>query len=459
MIFLFQYQTGTEETYESSCPEGLWFANQVPDNACATVALLNIINNIPDVKLGNELLDFKETTRSLSPFERGEAIDDFHHVKIIHNSFAREIDMLESDLSWKRKQAKARTDARKRKAGPSPNKQPAKKAKLSLAASNALPNKETGAKTFEDTDPLSNSLRRSGRTRKQTAKYQEVDTDDNADVTTTGLISEEGYHFIAYMPIRDEVWRLDGMDPFPQNLGRPEDGQDWLSIVKPALQARMAQYAEGQIEFSLMAVVQDPILDDRDALAANIQSIRKVELALDKKNPEWKRFLHHTVTDGHDQKTCASLQAEQKANGAIEINGPNGDEKGDEDDTQQPKAAESHEVKTEQDRPEEGLIKTMSIEYGISEADIASTKIPDSIEQQIVEGDAESLLALRTQLVTQQAGCRHTVRDEMQTAESDREQVRLRRHDFKPFFSTWIASLKDEELLKTVVAKTKTRAK
>jgi len=460
MIFLFQYQTGTKETYEASCPEGLWFANQVPDNACATVALLNIINNIPDVKLGSELRDFKATTQPLSPFERGEAIDDFNHVKIIHNSFARELDMLESDLSWKRKQAKARTDAKKRKASPALSTQPAKKSKPSPVISDSLSVKRRASTTDQPADFVSKSPRRSGRTRKQTVKYQELDSDNHADVNTAGLISEEGYHFIAYMPIGDEVWRLDGMDPFPQNLGRPERGQDWLSIVKPALQSRMAQYADGQIEFSLMAVVQDPLLEARDALAVNIRSIREVELALDEKNPDWKHFIHNVVADDHDQNTCGSQETRPTPAIINEIN-----RSSDEDkrivghNTKQAGPVENGEVSTDQDRPKEDLVKSMSIEFGISEADIISSTIPGKILQQTVEGNAESLLALRTQLVTQQARCRCAIRDELQNAESDREQVRLRRHDFKPLFSTWAASLKDERLLKSAVAKTPRKAK
>ena len=30
---------------------------------------------------------------------------------------------------------------------------------------------------------------------------------------------ESGFHFIAYVPIKDEVWRLDGMQRTPLNIG------------------------------------------------------------------------------------------------------------------------------------------------------------------------------------------------------------------------------------------------
>lgn len=62
---------------------------QTVDNACASVALLNIVNNIPSADLGEHLQQFKEFTRTFTPALRGDAIGNFDFVKQIHNSFAR----------------------------------------------------------------------------------------------------------------------------------------------------------------------------------------------------------------------------------------------------------------------------------------------------------------------------------------------------------------------------------
>lgn len=59
------------------------------ENACATVALLNIIYNIEDIEIGEELKSFREFTKDLSPAMRGYAIGNFEFVKKVHNSFAR----------------------------------------------------------------------------------------------------------------------------------------------------------------------------------------------------------------------------------------------------------------------------------------------------------------------------------------------------------------------------------
>lgn len=64
-------------------------SRKTTDNACASVALLNIINNVPGIDLGDELEQFKGFTADLSPALRGYAIINFSFVKQIHNSFAR----------------------------------------------------------------------------------------------------------------------------------------------------------------------------------------------------------------------------------------------------------------------------------------------------------------------------------------------------------------------------------
>lgn len=59
------------------------------DNACASVALLNIVNNVPNLDLGPNLQSFKDFTKDFSPALRGDAIANFSFVKEIHNTFAR----------------------------------------------------------------------------------------------------------------------------------------------------------------------------------------------------------------------------------------------------------------------------------------------------------------------------------------------------------------------------------
>ncbi|CAG8241613.1 unnamed protein product [Penicillium salamii] len=101
LIFLFRWRQDNDGKQEATCPDGLWFANQTANNACASVALLNIVNNIPDIELGDHLQSFKDFTMPFTPALRGDAINNFEFVKRIHNSFARKMDMLSSDLQLK----------------------------------------------------------------------------------------------------------------------------------------------------------------------------------------------------------------------------------------------------------------------------------------------------------------------------------------------------------------------
>lgn len=100
LVFLFQYHPGLDETQDEDDPDGdLWFANQTTHNACATVSLLNIILNVPQVQLGPSLASFKESTRSLSTALRGYRLSSDPFIRRIHNSFTRRMDHLNTDLA------------------------------------------------------------------------------------------------------------------------------------------------------------------------------------------------------------------------------------------------------------------------------------------------------------------------------------------------------------------------
>ncbi len=67
--------------------------SQTVSNACATVAMLNIVNNIPEIDPGEHLRQFKQFTHNFTPAQRGDAISNFDFIKQIHNSFARLVHM------------------------------------------------------------------------------------------------------------------------------------------------------------------------------------------------------------------------------------------------------------------------------------------------------------------------------------------------------------------------------
>lgn len=88
LVFLYEYfAEDNEETGEDD--RDVWFANQTTQNACATIALLNIIMNAKGLHLGERLEKFKKESQDLSPPLRGNMINNSDWIRVAHNSFAR----------------------------------------------------------------------------------------------------------------------------------------------------------------------------------------------------------------------------------------------------------------------------------------------------------------------------------------------------------------------------------
>lgn len=200
LIFLSRYVAFDQGTDVNTPSDTLWFANQVSSFSCATVALMNIINNRPDLQLGAELRKFKESTYSLSPKERGLALDNLSPVRDVHNSFATFNDKLFVDI---RLRDDVKTHNTKRRA----------------------------------------QTRWKGRKNRKKAR-----SDDNDD-------DESGLHFVAFVPAMGQLWRLDGLERKPTSIGQIGDADNWLMMVVPVLEAQFSAAAMNELEFSLLSVV------------------------------------------------------------------------------------------------------------------------------------------------------------------------------------------------------------
>ncbi|CAD6577040.1 MAG: hypothetical protein ASARMPRED_008107 [Alectoria sarmentosa] len=296
------------EKQEQSCPEGVWFANQTINNACASVALLNIVNNVPSIDLGESLHRFKLFTANFTPALRGDAIGNFDFVKQVHNSFARKMDMLNADLLLK-------------------NEATAKKGKRKTA-----------------------------------------DEDEN----------EGGFHFIAFMPINDQLWKLDGLERQPMCLGSVQG--DWLRQAKPDIEARMAQYEEGHIEFAILSLVRDPLLEMVPALAENVKGINALSTHLDIVKPGWKDFIDSSTNGG--------------------IAGT------------------------------DSVIRSLNLAYGLTQ-EMLNKAEPSQAVMDLCHCDiASDILGYREHLITAQAGLRMSVKEEVQSNQSDEERAAARTCDY-----------------------------
>ncbi|RMY75471.1 hypothetical protein D0863_02559 [Hortaea werneckii] len=443
-IFLFRYKDADAQSQSNgSCPKHVWFANQTPDYACASFALLNIVNNIPGLRLGKELQDFKNFTQDMDPLSRGDAVDDFAFVRRIHNSFARETDLLHADMQlWSKadkhkrqlaaEKAKETRAAKKALKTSPPAETPGKATGVTPNGKSARTPKPTAKKSAasnlreEDPDgefqssasPLKNgeghdnegtAPRRSAREPKPRKDTYATDANATDEATAT---EEEGFHFIAYMPIQGHVWKLDGLDRHPQDLGsfgesgadnddnsdsKEEGGGDWKQLVIPELTARMAQCETG-IQFNLMAVLHDPLQSERESLAQNAKTLQLIDSALDGLAEGWREM-------------------------------------------------EGGETPSD-------IVTTSAAELGISAFDIEHAEIPGDAQKTLDEygGDFLKLLGLRGEVIAQQRPLRLAVRDAMTAVRGDDEKARHRRHDYASFIRGWLGALAEEEVLADLVA-------
>mmetsp|Transcript_55625 Transcript_55625/g.161165 ORF Transcript_55625/g.161165 Transcript_55625/m.161165 type:complete len:373 (+) Transcript_55625:91-1209(+) len=93
LVFLFKWQqeaTSGGETVDAA-DHGVFFAQQVIQNACATQAILSVLLNAPaELDLGPHLKEFKEFTAALDPQMKGLAISNSEPVRKAHNSFRQQ---------------------------------------------------------------------------------------------------------------------------------------------------------------------------------------------------------------------------------------------------------------------------------------------------------------------------------------------------------------------------------
>ncbi|WEW60370.1 cysteine-type deubiquitinase [Emydomyces testavorans] len=302
--------------------EMLGFLQYTVNCACASVALLNIINNIDDVDIGEQLHHFKAFTMEFTPALRGDAISNFKFVKQVHNSFARRMDILNADLQLK-------------------NDSTVKKSKAS----------------------------------KRNQSFDE---------------SEAGFHFIAFVPANGKVWKFDGLERQPQSLGN-YIGEDWLELARPEIQSRMAEYEEDQIEFSILSLVRDPIIEIVNQLALNVKSL---------------------ITIDEQLSNCPTLSG--------------------------------------LDCLDDGTVTGPDLSLNLTQSILEKAAVPEDDLQRYKTISRDCLLSLRKALVDAQKAIRASIKEEQQSCEADNNYADKRRHDYGPAVQRWLQLLARKGLIEYV---------
>lgn len=155
---------------------------------------------------------------------------------------------------------------------------------------------------------------------------------------------------------------------------------DWLGQAKPDIEARMAQYEEGQIEFAILSLVRDPLLEMVPALAKNVKDINALSTRLDTVKPRWKDFIDSS-TNGEFMDTNS-------------------------------------------------FISSVNLAYGLSQEMLDQAE-PSQAVMDLCHGDvASDILGHREHLITTQADLRMSIREEIQSNQSDEERAAARTCDY-----------------------------
>jgi ubiquitin carboxyl-terminal hydrolase L5 len=172
--------------------------------------------NAENIELGERLKAFKEQSSSLDAPLRGDLLCNTAWIRNVHNQFARRLDLLNADLALE---------------------QDAKKSTNRKAAARTAKRRKTKPST------------------------------------------DAGYHFVAYVPVGDEVYQLDGLEKAPACIGSVSAGSDWTAVIQPFIEARMLQYESEQLSFNLLALCGSPLQQLRVDLAKNLTETAQVQQA------------------------------------------------------------------------------------------------------------------------------------------------------------------------------------
>ncbi|KAM6502445.1 Ubiquitin carboxyl-terminal hydrolase, family 1 domain containing protein [Amanita muscaria] len=179
-IFLFKWlptsqnesapQSGGE--YDVDFPG--FFAHQVVNNACATLAVLNALGNIPSLTAGAQLTELLSFSAGLDAQTRGLVITSSDWLREAHNALS---------------------------------------------------------------PPHAISLDGLGLPKR----------------------AEDAYHFVVYLPVMGALYEFDGLKQYPVKHGHCGDPDEWVTKAREVIETRIGTYPEGSLEFSLLALHDDPL--------------------------------------------------------------------------------------------------------------------------------------------------------------------------------------------------------
>ncbi|KAA1073871.1 hypothetical protein PGTUg99_013812 [Puccinia graminis f. sp. tritici] len=254
LIFLFKYVNSDQRDpskqagEQQPAPPGTWFAHQVITNACATLAILNAVMNIPStsskIQLGQELSQLKE-------FSVGKSVKKETGFASIPSKILIEI-LADHPID--------------------------------------LDSQMTG-------ELLTNS-ERIRAVHNSFARPDPFQRDEPKQMST-----EDAYHFITYLPLQGKLYELDGLNGLPVFHGKIPEGQSWTSLAREVIQNRINTYSSTEVHFNLMAVCEDRlnVLEERKAsMTVDSMGYETLKMEIEAEETKRKRWAEEVAIKRHN---------------------------------------------------------------------------------------------------------------------------------------------------------------
>lgn len=171
-------------------------------------------------------------------------------------------------------------------------------------------------------------------------------------------------------------------------------------MAKPDILERMAGYEEDQIEFSILGLVKDPIIDFVADLAQNVKALQLVKERLDATAPSAKE--PNTPTRSTD--------------------------------------------------PLDGTLLGPDWSYKLTQNDIDKAEIPSDKMTQYTSGSPDDLRSYQDELANSQKELRRSVKEEQQSNDADEDHAAGRKHDYASAVHRWVSMLARKRKIEELVS-------
>jgi len=114
---------------------------------------------------------------------------------------------------------------------------------------------------------------------------------------------DDVFHFVGYIPIGGRLYELDGLRDGPIDLGAVAVDANWIDVVRPVIETRMAKYSADEIHFNLMAVVTDMRVEYQKRIDELTTATSNSGMETDDLMSEVRRFEMLIADEDHKRAT------------------------------------------------------------------------------------------------------------------------------------------------------------